>query len=80
MTQEQYVLYHLIIFDNFLCLVSPGSCHPYVLYGTVHSLQYCFKSMLPSSENKKSTLRRYGFLRNSTKRLKYLRVYMRSPF
>lgn len=53
MTQEQYVLYHLIIFDNFLCLVSPGSCHPYVLYGTVHSLQYCFKSMLPSSENKK---------------------------
>lgn len=28
----------------------------------------------------KSTLKRYGFLRNSTKRLKYLRVYMRSPF
>jgi len=54
MTQEQYVLYHLIIFNNFLCLVSPGSYRPYVLYGTVHSLQYCFKSLLPSSENKKA--------------------------
>ena len=28
----------------------------------------------------KSTLRRYGFLRNNTKRLKYLRVYIWSPF